>query len=163
MTTGRINQLTIPQGTQQESFGLCILSKDAAILLTICTGNRFGQGRRLTHPVENRSIFATSLHYFTLVSFRHISATTKSTECQEDNASRKNASSESDALFLAKGHQVQHPSVLSLPLSRQLGYNVVISYHQASKFPQHHSVLLNMPPFHTRKHFTEQGLLIWTK
>lgn len=72
-------------------------------------------------PTETRSIFATSFHQFTLVSFRHTSRTAKSRECQKDT-SRKNVSSESQPLFLAKGHHVQQPSVLSLSRPRQLGY-----------------------------------------
>lgn len=65
-------------------------------------------------PTETASLFATSFHYFTLVSFRHTSGTANSTEFQEET-SGKNDSSESKTLFLAKGHhQVQHPSVLSL-------------------------------------------------
>ena len=64
-----------------------------------------------------------------------------STECQEDT-SGKNDSSESQPVFLAKGHQVQHPSVLSLTPSRQLGYSWVISCCQGSEFAQHRSVLL---------------------
>jgi len=63
-------------------------------------------------PTETASLFATSFHYFTLVSFRHTSGTANSTECQEET-SGKNDSSESKTLLLAKGHQVQHPSVLS--------------------------------------------------
>ena len=75
--------------------------------------------RRSIRPAEHRSIFATSFHYFTLVSFGHTTGTSKSRECQEET-SGKNDSSESQPLFLAKGHQVQHPSALSLPPSRQL-------------------------------------------
>ena len=134
-------------------------------ILTICNGNPRGQPRRTRRsicPADNHSIFATSFHYFTLVSFRHTNGTTMSRECQEDT-SGKNDSSESLALFLAKGHQVQHPSVLSLTPSRQLGYSWVISCRQGSESAQHRSVLLNMPPFRTREHFIEQGLLIRTK
>ena len=46
MTTGRINQVTIPQGTRREPFGLRFLSKDAAILHAICTGVPGGQATR---------------------------------------------------------------------------------------------------------------------
>ena len=124
-----------------------------------CTGNPCGQARRTrrsTCPAENCSIFATSFHYFTLVSFRHRTGTTKSTECQEDT-SGKNDSSVSQPLFLAEGHQVQHPSILSLPPSRQLSYNLGIPCYQHSKCFQHCSMLLNMPQFRTQEHLTEQG------
>ena len=165
MTTGRINQVTIPQGTQWEPFGISFLSKDARIVLTICTGNPRGQARctrRSICPAESRSIFAMSFHYFTLVSFRHTNGITKSRECREDT-SRKNDSSESRPLFLAKGHQVQHPFVLWLPPSRQLAYNLDILCYQGGEFAQHRSILLNMPPFHTCEQFIKQGLLLWTK
>lgn len=130
MTTGRINQVTIPQRTRalccemlREPYCVCLLSKDARIRLTICKGIRLPR-KTLTasnRPTETRSIFATSFHQFTLVSFRHTSRTAKSRECQKDT-SRKNVSSESQPLFLAKGHHVQQPSVLSLSRPRQLGY-----------------------------------------
>ena len=130
--------------------------------MAIRAASQDAPGRRSICPADNHSIFATSFHYFTLVSFRHTNGTTMSRECQEDT-SGKNDSSESQPLFLAKGHQVQHPSVLSLTPSRQLGYSWVISCRQGSESAQHRSVLLNMPPFRTREHFIEQGLLIRTK
>ena len=165
-----------PRVNQGEPLGPAILSRDAAILypqsaLAIRSAGRPRRNRASFGPVrsaENHSIFATSLHYSTLVSFGHTSATTKSTECPE-HTSGKNAaaSSESQCLFLAKGHHVQHPSVLSWPLG-PFFYTAVISCSlKASKLArslaQHRRLLPNMPQLRTREHFTEQGLLIRTK
>ena len=93
-------------------------------------------------PRETRSLFATSFHCFTLVSFRHTSETAKCTECRQDT-SGKNDSSESKPLFLAKGHQVQHPSVLSLSTPRQLGFKFS---HFMLPTEQVWSTLLLFPP-----------------
>lgn len=57
---------------------------------------------------------------FILVSFRQTSGTAKSTECRGDTSGKND--SESKPLFLTKGHEIQHPSVLSLSTSRQLDY-----------------------------------------
>ena len=116
-----------------------------------------------TCPTETRSIFATSFHCFTLVSFRRTSRTVKSTECQEDT-SGKNDSSESKPLFLAKGHLIQHPSVLSLSSSRQLGCKYG---HFLATLPteQVWSTLLLFPQnaiISSPGTLTEQGLLLRT-
>jgi len=111
-------------------------------------------------PRETRSLFATSFHCFTLVSFRHTSETAKYTECRQDT-SGKNDSSESKPLFLAKGHQVQHPSVLSLSTPRQLGFKFS-HFMLPSKFGRLCSFFLQISSFPTREHITEQGLLLRT-
>ena len=180
MTTGRINQVTILQGTRaalskreatRTLWALHPFQRMLAFPLTFCTGNPLGHGtytppQRWTRPTETRSIFATSFHCFTLVSFRHTSRTdsrVKSTECQEDT-SGKNDSSESKPLFLAKGHLIQHPSVLSLSSSRQLGCK---HGHFLATLPtkQVWSTLLLFPQNAIRSYpgtLTEQGLLLRT-
>ena len=124
MTTGRINQVAIPQGTRLGT----LLRLPPFKGCPHSTHNLHWESTRpeghtspCSRPRETRSIFATSFHCCALVSFRHTSATVKCTECQQVT-SRKNGSSESQPLFLAKGHQVQHPSVLSSPTGRRLGY-----------------------------------------
>ena len=117
MTTGRINQVTIPQGTSPRKNPSASASSHGT--LPFSTDNVHWQSARPFGPVrpaDNHSIFATSLHYSTLVSFGHTSGTTKSTECPEHTSGKNAASSESHCLSLAKGHHVQHPSVLSWPL-----------------------------------------------
>ena len=121
MTTGRINQVTIPQGTSPPKNPSASASSHG--MLPFSTDNLHWQSARPFGPVrpaDNHSIFATSLHYSTLVSFGHTSATTKSMECPEHTSGKNAASSESHCLSLAKGHHVQHPSVLSWPLGHFL-------------------------------------------
>ena len=55
MTIGRINQVTIPQGTWREPFCFGFLSKDVGTPLTICPGNPLDHERRTgrsTRPPE---------------------------------------------------------------------------------------------------------------
>ena len=184
MTTGRINQVTILQGTRAGSLASEREREATRTLWALhpfkgCShfhshsGNPLGRPRYTrphgvgpVRPTKTRSIFATSFHCFTLVSFRHTSrtdSTVKSTECQEDT-SGKNDSSESKPLFLAKGHLIQHPSVLSLSSSRQLGCK---HGHFLATLPtkQVWSTLLLFPQNAIISYpgtLTEQGLLLRT-
>ena len=130
MTTGRINQVTIPQRTRtlccemlREPYCVCLLSKDARIRLTICKGIRSAtEDTDSVQPSDGNPFYLC--HVFPPIhpsKLQTYQSDCKSRECQKDT-SGKNVSSESQPLFLAKGHHVQQPSVLSLSRPRQLGY-----------------------------------------
>lgn len=119
---------------------------------------------RPVRPAENPSIFATSLHCFTLVSFGHTART---------DPSPRNAQKIRQGRMLLRILTVYSwPKAIRYnihPFSRRLGRGHLATMRSfrapSSKrvFAQHRSLLLNMPPFRTREHFTEQGLLIRTK
>ena len=133
-----------------------------AFPLTFCTGNPLGRPRYTrphgvgpVRPTETRSIFATSFHCFTLVSFRHTSRTVKS--------SPRNAKKiHQGRMILPNLSHYSWPKAISYnihPFSRclardNLAASTVIFFprYQPSKFAQLCSFSLKMPSFRTREH-----------
>ena len=129
MTTGRINQVTIPQGTSPQKNPSASASSHGT--LPFSTDNVHWQSARPFGPVRpayNHSIFATSLHYSTLVSFGHTSGTTKSTECPEHTSGKNAASSESHCLSILGQGPSRTTSIRPLVASRPL-FSTMRSFH----------------------------------
>ena len=54
LTTSRISQVTIPQGTRRETFFIGFISKDAGIQLIICTCHLFFQSSKFINNPKHK-------------------------------------------------------------------------------------------------------------